>query len=245
MTDHDQPTPEPALPRMTEVPENPPKLPYGLAVIALASGIISLLSAGATSLFGLGIGIGAIIVIERSKGTLKGRRYAVAGFVMSLISVVFLIMQYQRMVKIVFPFLERARVENNSSICLSNMMRVNMGVILQSIDSLGFPPEPASWTKAVSYIDKKTLICPSLKTDKTCYALNDKLSKITLGMIPNREKTIFIYESNPGNNPHGGIELLPSPGRHSGLNSMGFADGHVKALTVEEAKTMVWDPAKR
>lgn len=245
MTDHDQPAPEPALPRMTEVPENPPKLPYGLALTALAFGIISLLSAGAASLFGLGIGIGAIIVIGRSKGTLKGRRYAVAGFVMSLISMVFLVSQYQRMLPYVRPFLNDARYEDPQPKCMINMMNLTSRFMMDSMDSHDYLPESKRWTEWISDANKSTLRCPLVKVDGVCYAMNSKLSRIDLTAIPNRGKMILMYESIPGDNPHGGIELLPSPGRHSGLNSIGFADGHVRALTVEEAKSLVWDPVKR
>ncbi|MHB1457697.1 MAG: hypothetical protein ACYC0V_12380, partial [Armatimonadota bacterium] len=64
----------------------------------------------------------------------------------------------------------------------------------------------------------------------------------------------------------GGIELLPNPARHlmiasrydemntkgvplnsrtMRINSIAFADGHVKALKVEATKSMIWDPAQK
>ena len=41
-----------------------------------------------------------------------------------------------------------------------------------------------------------------------------------------------------------GSRVGPSSGSNMGINSIGFADGHMKALPVEFTKSMAWNPAK-
>lgn len=64
------------------------------------------------------------------------------------------------------------------------------------------------------------------------YALNARLDGLKLADIAEAARTVLFYE---GNN-----ETLDF--RHDGKSNVAFCDGHVKAMSLDEAKTLIWDP---
>jgi prepilin-type processing-associated H-X9-DG protein len=61
------------------------------------------------------------------------------------------------------------------------------------------------------------------------------------------DSTLKHYVAGPINtaNASGGPEALCDPPRHLGRNNIVFADGHVTAVTSEEAKDLLWNPSEK
>lgn len=267
MTDQNQPPTGPTILLMTEVYDQKPPKTSGLAITALILGIVGFVTCGITSLFGLILGIVSLIQVNRNKETLSGQGYAVAGIVTGAISMFMMPI----LAAILFPIFAMGRESARSITCLANVNKISQSMMMYSNDNNDSFPVSSNWTEAISpYLpDKKQLICPSARSEKTGYAMNKKLSKTNINKIPSPTDTIMIFDSYPGDNQNGGIELLPSPARHmiarsrydqdnyqrigragsrridTGINNIGFADGHARSLTVELTESLIWDPAKQ
>ena len=77
--------------------------------------------------------------------------------------------------------------------------------------------------------------CPTFVKDKEVpknlygYAMNQAMSGAK--PPPNPDTVPLIFESvNLARNASGTLDSLPNPGRHDGKNSIGYADGHAKAV---------------
>jgi prepilin-type processing-associated H-X9-DG protein len=175
------------------------------------------------------------------------------------------------MAALMFPVFSKAREKARTAGCLSHVKEISMGAAMYASDHDGVLPEAANWVALVSaYLpNKKVLWCPSAGNHDNTYAMNSKMSRIKVSGIKNPSDTVMIFDSIPGIYQNGGIERMPSPGRHltavskynyetqqkSGnnthgessisVNNIGFADGHVKSMTVDDAASLIWDPAKK
>lgn len=264
MTDQNQPPTEPNISHMTEIYEQKPPKNSGLAITSMILGIIGFVTCGITAPLGLVLGIISLIQVNRNKETVTGQSYAVAGIVTSALA----FFMIPIMAAILFPVFAKGREAARTATCISNANKIGMAMVMYSKDNDDNYPVAGNWTDSISstLTDKASLICPSAQSDQTGYAMNKKLSGMSLNMLQNPPDTIMNFDSTPGDNPNGGIELLPNPARHmmprsreerrierrqsgyrmdTGVNSIAFADAHVKPLTVEAAKAMVWDPSKQ
>jgi prepilin-type processing-associated H-X9-DG protein len=229
---------------MTEVYEQKPSKTSGLAIVSLNLGVIGFLTGGITAVVGLILGIISIVQIGKDKSVI-GQKTAVAGVVVSSIAIICMLLIF------IFgsPVFNKAKDTPRATICMNNVKKINMGVIMYSNDNNDTLPASEKWVEAIStYVpDKKVLRCPTASIHRnsgsTCYAMNSKLNKIDIKNIKSPVDTAMIFESIPGNDPNGGKELLPFPGRHYGENNIGFADGHVEAMHDEDLASVKWGPA--
>jgi prepilin-type processing-associated H-X9-DG protein len=98
--------------------------------------------------------------------------------------------------------------------------------------------------------------------------MNNGLSEVKEVKVSDLSRTALLFDAIPGDNPHGGQELIPSPERHilylkedgvdiydmekNGnkgkrylkVNNFCFADGHVKPVTINEVPSLIWKPLK-
>ena len=74
--------------------------------------------------------------------------------------------------------------------------------------------------------------CPDVKSADPSgygYAMNAHLGGKKLSAIPKREQTPLLFDSSDTKiDAHGGLELLPKPGRHQGRNNVLLANGAVE-----------------
>ncbi|MHC4447772.1 MAG: DUF4190 domain-containing protein, partial [Planctomycetota bacterium] len=109
------PAPPPVVPAPPTTPA-PPGVPHltartsGLAATSLILGILGFLSCGLTGLVGLIFGIVALVGINRNPGHLRGQGIAVAGLVLSVVSMVSLVF-YGFLAAIALPTLALAAEE--------------------------------------------------------------------------------------------------------------------------------------
>jgi prepilin-type processing-associated H-X9-DG protein len=64
------------------------------------------------------------------------------------------------------------------------------------------------------------------------YSFNADLESLKLAAIPDVALTVLIYDGKDGQ-----LDF-----RHAGKANVAFADGHVKSVTPEEAKNLIWNP---
>ncbi len=205
--------------------------------LAVASVILALL--GPFTLFftllpALVLGVVSLIQIHRSRGELVGREMATAGIVLSVLVVV-----------ILYPLFAKARETGQTSTCMSNLKSISLGTMQYAQDyDQRFPPT-GHWNAVLLpyYRSSDVLRCPSTpRGSEPGYAMNKSLGTVPLKTVIAPADTAGIFESIPGKDQAGGIELLPVPGRHSGGNDIGFADGHVKWRRDVDYGEIRWKP---
>jgi prepilin-type processing-associated H-X9-DG protein len=243
MTDQNLPLPETSIPNMTESNDLIPPKRSGFAAASLILGITGFITCGITAAIGLILGIISLVQMGKDK-SLTGQKLAVAGVIVSSIAVI-CIPVYAIVGAIAFPFFAKAREAAHATTCMSNVKQISTCMMMYSGENDDTLPASGKWVEAVSvYLHNDGILqCPSEKTHGTCYAMNSKLNIISVKKIKSPIDTVMIFESNPMDNPNGGKELLPYPGRHSHTNNIGFADGHVKWIRDEDLASVKWDPA--
>lgn len=241
MTDQNQSSLGPVIPEMPELNDQKPQK-SGFAVASLVLGIAGFITCGITALIGLILGIIALVQMGKDK-SLTGQKLAVAGVVISAIGVI--LMPIFILSAALFPVFSQARDKARATGCLSHVKQISMSMMMYSSDYNDTLPASGKWVEAIStYVPNKMVLrCPSARSLETCYAMNSKLNKIDIKKIKSPVDTAMIFESIPGNDPNGGKELLPSPGRHYRTNNIGFADGHVKRTRDEDLAFVKWDPS--
>ncbi len=137
------------------------------------------------------------------------------------------------------------------SACSNNLKQIGMAVEVYRDNHSGKFPPVGSWNSAViKYSDHKSILyCPEADKSMPSYAMNSRLSGVTIDDVADPSATVLVFESIPGKDLFGGPGLLPSPARHgrSGDRSyvVLFCDGHVKSLNNEEIGGLNWDPKKK
>ena len=96
----------------------------GLAIAALVLGICALPTCGVLGLPGLVLGIVALVKIGRSQGRIGGNGLAIAGTVLSGLSVLVMPVMIAVMIAILMPALSRARSQALQVSCGSNMRQL-------------------------------------------------------------------------------------------------------------------------
>lgn len=116
------------------------------------------------------------------------------------------------------------------TVCLSNVKQQALGLILYQEDADGRYPARDAWMDATKRYarDREPFHHPGPNWESRYgYAFNARLSRAKTPNSP--ETTILTYDSvNPIRNASDPVASLPSPGRHDGKNSVGYADGHVR-----------------
>ena len=120
--------------------------------------------------------------------------------------------------------------------CISNQKQIALGILMyvQDYDEM-YPPKKAVYEKVTSpYIKNMDVFrCPLDVQGTISYTFNANMQGVSLAALVSPAKTVMTYE---GKNQH--LEF-----RHSGKTVVGFADGHVKLISPDEAKDVYWYPS--
>ncbi len=81
--------------------------------------------------------------------------------------------------------------------------------------------------------------CPAAPEGKSNYALNKNFHKVG---GPESERTVAIFESQPGWNQVGGPELLTTEHHYGEGCNVGFGDGHVEFIESDRINDLYWGP---
>lgn len=140
---------------------------------------------------------------------------------------------------ILFPVFQKVRGNARLAVCETNVRQIELGLIQYAQDHKGkLPPSAAGYKDAVSpyvFASAKTeniFQCPADKDVPVAYSMNANLQGKSLDDLAHPEKVVLTYE---GHN-----QMLNF--RHEGKAVVGFADGHDKALTQDQAQQLKWKP---
>jgi len=229
----------PPLP--STVPPMPAKT-SGLAITSLVLGILGLFTCGITALFGLILGVVAMVKAKSpGRGAAGGSGIALAGVI---VSAIFLLM-IPIFAAMLLPALAAAKQKAQEINCMNNEKQLALAVRIYSDDHTNQLPPAATWCDAIrSYVgSEKTFLCPAGDPDKRCnYAFNAKLGGMDESKIA--PDSVLIFETAGGWNVSGGPELMLNRAPHRGgrIFVIAFADGHVEAVTASRLSTLRWNP---
>ncbi len=225
------------------LPSTVPPLPAktsGLAITSLVLGILGLFTCGITALFGLILGVVAMVKAKQpGRGASGGSGIALAGVI---VSAIFLLM-IPIFAAMLLPALAAAKQKAQEINCMNNEKQLALAVRIYSDDHTNQLPPAATWCDAIrSYVgSEKTFLCPAGDPGKRCnYAFNAKLGGMDESKIA--PDSVLIFESDGGWNANGGLEQMIGKPRHAGRFVVAFADGHVEAVTASRLSTLRWNP---
>jgi len=231
----------------TPAPSAAPPLPAktsGLAVTSLVLGILGLFTCGITALFGLILGIIAMVKAKQpGKGAAGGSGIALAGVIVS--AIVVLLVPFFICTAMLLPALAAAKQKAQEINCMNNEKQLALAVHLYSNDNKDQFPPAATWCDAIrSHVGSERVFqCPAGDQSQRChYAYNARLDGLDASKVnPN---TVLIFETGGGWNVSGGPELMLNHARHGRgrIFVVAFADGHVEAVTDSRLNTLRWDP---
>lgn len=133
------------------------------------------------------------------------------------------------------------REHENVAYCQSNLKQLSLTISMFTQDhNETYTFTNKTWIESLKpyfgVTNRPILVCPDDKPQheqlKTSYSFNDNLTNASWESIDDPVKTIMLYEGKDG-------ELNF---RHNGKANVAFADGHVKAVDTEEAKSLLWKP---
>lgn len=264
MTDQNQSSREPTIPVMADAHDGKPAKTSGFGIASFTLGIIAMFSCGLTSFLGLIFGIVSIVQIRRNSPSLTGRFYAISGTIVNAVMLAALILLGTLRMQV--------QDVHRTYMCASNLKQIGLAMMMYMDENDQCLPSSEKWIGSVSRYrsSDRVLRCPSVRSPKACYAMNDGLSGTKEDTVSDPSKTVLLFDSVPGDTPHGGPELIPSPERHilssrdefGGLanmdelrqgnegsrtikvNNFCFADGHVRSMTARKVHSLIWNPAK-
>ena len=229
--------------------KSPPPLPAAtpgvapktsaMAVTSLVLGILGMFTCGITALFGLILGIIAMVKVKNSGGRLGGNGLALAGVIVSAVFL-FMIPIFAAML---LPALGAARNKAQEIVCVNNEKQLGLAVRIYAGDNKDQFPPAATWCDAIQTLagNGKIFKCNAANSSRRCdYAFNVKLSGLDVNKV--NPQTVMIFEADGGWNANGGPELMIGKPRHARMFVVAFADGSVQQLRESQLGTLRWDP---
>ena len=216
----------------------------GLAIASLILGICGFISCGIASIAGLILGIVGLSSISKSAGQLKGQGLAIAGVVVSAVSIV-LVPLMCIMMALLMPALVRAQHQAMSAVAVNHAKQLCLAMIMYSDDNDGRFQRLDNWPKLLEpYLghDEKILGSPFDPKAGRAWAMNAHLDGRQRSDIDQPGRTVLVFEARFGSPPSGGRELLPEEPRGVRGYVIGFLDGHVEYVRPERLDELIWQP---
>jgi len=215
----------------------------GLAIASLILAVCGFLTCGLTSIPALILGIVALCIIRKNAQQLKGQGLAIAGIVVSAISIV-VVPFIAIMMAILMPAITRARTLAMTTLSQTNVRQICLAMHLYSDENDGRLPPADNWPAALNeYIgNEKILKSPFAPHTGRSYAMNANLNGRKIKDIKQPQRTVLIFEVEPGSPPAGGRELLPDRPRGPRGYVIGFLDGHTEVVPPERLDELIWMP---
>lgn len=119
--------------------------------------------------------------------------------------------------------------------CVSNGKQIALGMLMYVQDYDERFPHRADQFKSsiMPYIKNEQVFhCPSDPGGPVSYSFNYQLQAVPMARVAQPANTVLIYEGS-----HSKLNF-----RHDGRATVAFADGHVKLIGPEQAKTLRWKP---
>lgn len=232
----------------------PPAMPRtsALAVISLICGIVSPCTAGLLAIPGLVLGIVGLARIRRSGGALAGRGVAIAGIIVSIVGLFFLL----ALVLVVlfsfcyadrFEMLEGPRgvIETPRGAAAESMIK--MSEMLQAAHHYAdehdgrLPPADAFPGALAAYFDRPARDVLRLSGGRRL-AMNAALAGLPLTAVSEPDRTVLFFETGPDGPPVGGPERLRPLRGPDDAYVIGFVSGRVEWVDPEDLGNLIWQP---
>jgi hypothetical protein len=218
----------------------------GLAIASLVLAICGLFTCGLAAFPGLILGIVALCIISKRAGQLKGNGLAIAGVVISAVTIVILpIIAF--MMALLMPALASARTQGRTAVLLSNAKQICIAMYMYCDENEGRFPQVDNWPVVLApYLgDTKILHSPFEPHTGRAWAMNAYLNGLRLSDIKMPHRTVLIFEIRPGGPVAGGRDLLPP--RPTGRRGcvIGFVDGHSEVVRRERLGELIWIPGEQ
>jgi competence protein ComGC len=211
----------------------------GLAITSLVLGILGALTCGITALFGLILGVVALVKVKGSRGAVGGSGLALAGIIVST----FFLLIIPIMAAMLLPALATAKQKAQTINCVNNVKQLAVAMKVYQADNKDQYPPAATWCDAIKSMvgSEKVFQCPAGEQGQRChYAYNAKLNGLEEGKV--NPETVMLFETEGGWNVSGGPELMLGNPRHGRLFVVAYADGSVQQLTASRLSTLRWEP---
>ena len=214
----------------------------GMAITSLVMGGLSILSCGITLIvttpLGLILGLVAMNKIKNSQGKLSGRGLALAGTIVSGVSVLLIPIN----AALLLPALSKAHAKAQSINCMNNARTLCLAAHMYSGANSNTFPLSTNWCDAflANGGASNSFICPGMPRTQCGYAYNSNLSGLK-DATPD-PYTVMFFESDGGWNASGGKGLMITKPRHGRGYIVGFADGHCEVVTESRISQLRWDP---
>jgi len=215
----------------------------GLAIASLVLAVCGFFTCGLSAIVGLILGIVGLCAIKKRAEQLKGQALAIAGIVVSAITIVILPF-IALMMALLMPALAGARHQAMTVLSKNNAKQICLATNLYCDENDGRFPHPDNWPAALApYIgDGKILESPFAPHAGRAWAMNKHLNGRKIRDIKQPARTVLIFEARFGSPPAGGRELLPHrPRGHRGY-VIGFLDGHTEIVPPDKIQQLIWVP---
>ncbi|MBE3096362.1 MAG: DUF4190 domain-containing protein [Planctomycetes bacterium] len=232
----------------------PPAMPKtsALAVISLICGIASPCTAGLLAIPGLVLGIVGLARIRRSGGALAGRGMAMAGIIVSIVGLFFLL-ALVLVVLLAFCYEERfemlegprAGIETTRGAAVESMIK--MSVLLQAARDYAdehdgrLPPADAFPGALAKYLDRSPRDVLQLSRSRRV-AMNAALAGLPLTAVSEPDRTVLFFETGPDGPPVGGPSRLRPLRGPDDAYVIGFVSGRVEWVDPEDLGNLLWQP---
>ena len=215
----------------------------GLAIASLVLGIFGFLTCGLSAVIGLIVGIVGLCSIKKNAERLKGTGLAVAGIVISAISVA-LVPFIAFMIALFLPAFSRAKSHAQQAVTLNNAKQICLAMKIYCDENDGRFPPPDTWPNALAgYIGNDKILTSAFNPEAgRAFAMNSELAGRKIDEIKHPARIVLIFEAEFGSPPAGGRELLPDQSRGPRGYVVGFVDGHVRCVPRTEVDELIWIP---
>lgn len=208
-----------------------------LAITSLVLGILSIFTLFLTAIPAIILGIIGIFKIEKSAGQLKGKGLAIAGIVVSGVSLILIL---PMMLGILMPALHQVKITAQQVVCQSNMAGLGKAMLLYADDNKGTYPTSSQWCDLlIKHADcvQEQFCCKGAPQGSSSYAMNKNIEKWGTKAPPDM---VLLFETSAGWNQAGGPEILSTKNhRGEGCNIL-FNDGHVEFVKTEDLNNLKW-----
>ncbi len=224
------------------IPVEPPVMASpktsGLAIASLVLAIFSLLCFPFAGIAAIICGIIALVKINTHQ--LKGTGFAIAGIVIPVIMVPF-------MLAILMPALSKVKHIAQTVVCETNLIGLSSAMTVYMNDYEDAYPTPEAWCDLLMQevdVSPKSLQCPSGPELAFGYAMNEHLRNLSESAVEPvaAGQLVVLFEADLGKNGVGGPDDLVL--RHERNGQLGcnilFADGHTEFVSEDRIDDLKW-----